>query len=112
YQAHEVPALGRLLGLGNVPAGEVAAPHVDDLSLEVQLFHRLPDLLPGRFAIDMMHLVQIDMVSPQPLQAGLAGAADVERREPSHKRLTRSPDRPRWMCCIIIFRQVFPTLLR
>ena len=65
-----------------MPAGEVATPNVDHLSLLVQLFHRLPDLFPGRFAIDMMHLVQIDMVGPQPPQAVLAGPADVERREP------------------------------
>ena len=49
----------------------------------VEQFHRLPDLFPRRFAIDVVHLVQIDMVGLQPPQAVLAGLPDMECREPS-----------------------------
>ena len=38
-------------------AGEIATAHIEDFALPHQLFHRLPDLLPGRLAIHVMHLV-------------------------------------------------------
>ncbi|KAG0922913.1 hypothetical protein G6F32_014469 [Rhizopus arrhizus] len=45
------------------------------------MFHGLPDLFPGRGPVHVVHLVQVDMVGLQPAQAGLAGAADVVRRQ-------------------------------
>ena len=46
------------LGEGHVPGGEVAAADVADLALADQLLHRLPDLLPRRGPVDVVHLVQ------------------------------------------------------
>ena len=42
---------------------------------------RLPDLLPGRVAVDVVELVEVDVVGLEALQAALEGAADVEGRE-------------------------------
>ena len=78
-QAVRGPAAGCLLSLGDVPAGEVRRPGVDDLALAAQDIHRLPDLVPRRGPVDVMHLVQVDMVGAQPAQRVIAGPADVQR---------------------------------
>src|SRR5262249_28827004 len=52
---------------------------------------RLPDLLPGRVPVDVMHLVEVDVVGLQPSQAALAGAPDVERGESLVVRSTAEP---------------------
>jgi hypothetical protein len=62
-------------------AGEVATAEVDHLAGSNKLLHRLPDLLPRRASVDVVHLVQVDVVGPQSTQAVLAGLADVVRRE-------------------------------
>ncbi|MNS88881.1 hypothetical protein D3C72_1228730 [compost metagenome] len=80
-QAQEVPAPGLLVGLGDVPAREVRAAHVEHLALFDELLHGLPDFFPGRLAPDVVHLVEVDVVEPHALQAALAGALDVQRRE-------------------------------
>jgi len=72
-----MPLGGTLIRLHDVPAGEVAAPDVEHLALAHQLLHRLPDLLPRCAAVDMMHLVEVDMVGLEAPQALLAGTADV-----------------------------------
>ena len=46
-----------------------------------ELLHRLPDLLPRRASVDVVHLVQVDVVGPQSTKTVLAGLADVVRRE-------------------------------
>ena len=70
-----------LIGPGDVPAREVGRADVDDLALRDQHLHRLPDLVPRGVPVDVVHLVQVDVVGPQPLQRGVAGAADVQRRQ-------------------------------
>ena len=45
--------------------------------------HRLPDLVPRRVAVDVVHLVEVDVIGLQPAQALFARAADVQRREPA-----------------------------
>ena len=82
HQAHEVAPGRRLLRLGDVPAGEVRRADVQDLALGPQHLHRLPDLVPAGAPVDVVHLVEVDVVGLQPLQAGVAGPADVQRREP------------------------------
>src|ERR1019366_5330434 len=47
-----------------------------------QDLHRLPDLIPRRIPVDVMHLVQVDVVGPQAPQRGVARAPDVERGKP------------------------------
>ena len=79
-QTEEVPAGRDAVGPGDVPAGEVAAADVDDLALADELLHRLPDLLPGRVPINVVHLIQVDDVGLQPAQAVLAGPLDVGSR--------------------------------
>jgi hypothetical protein len=61
----------------NVPAGDIAAADVRHFALANQLLHRLPDLVPRRAPIDVVHLVEIDVVGLQPPKAGLARSADV-----------------------------------
>jgi len=77
HQAEEVARAGSLHRLGNIPPGEIAAADVDDLALLDEYFHGLPDLLPRCFAVDVVHLVQIDVVGFQPAQAFVARGADV-----------------------------------
>ena len=82
-QAHEVACRGGALGEGHVPGGEVAAADVADLALADQLLHRLPDLLPRRRPVDVVHLIQVDVIGLQPPQARLAGPPDVVGRQPA-----------------------------
>ncbi len=67
------------------------APDVDDLALGDEQLHRLPDLVPGRVPVDVVHLVQVDVVGLQAAQAGLAGVADVPGREPRRVRPAVAP---------------------
>jgi hypothetical protein len=50
-----------------------------DCSLTDEHLHRLPDLVPRGAAVDVMHLVQVDVVGPQSPQRGVASPADVQR---------------------------------
>ena len=82
-QAREVPCRGGALREGHVPGGEVAAADVADLALADQLLHRLPDLLPRRGPVDVVHLVQVDVIGLQPPQARFRRAADVVGGQPA-----------------------------
>src|SRR5205814_50190 len=68
--------------LRDLPAGEVAAPHVHDLAGGDELLHRLPDLVPGCLPVDAVHLVEVDAVGLQAAEALVARAPDVIRGEP------------------------------
>jgi hypothetical protein len=81
HQAHEVAGGGDALCSGDVPAGEVAAAEVDHVAGSNKLLHRLPDLLPRRASVDVVHLVQVDVVGLQSTQTVLARRADVVSRE-------------------------------
>jgi hypothetical protein len=72
---------GLLAGGGDVPAGEVRRAHVDDLALLHQRVERLPDLVPGAVAVDVVHLVEVDVVGLQAPQARLAVLADLVGRQ-------------------------------
>ena len=74
-------ALADLLRLGDVPAGKVGRADVEHLALLDEHFHRLPDLLPGCQAVDVVHLVQVNVVGLQALERPFAGLADVQRRK-------------------------------
>src|SRR5262249_11137662 len=89
--AEEVPGGRRTRGLRDLPASEVAAPDVEDLSGGDELLHRLPQLFPGRGTVDMVHLVEIDAVGPEAFQALVAGTADVMGGQ---TRIVRSPAHP------------------
>src|SRR3954447_1162935 len=78
-QSHEVALSCCLLRSGEMPAGEVAAADVEDLALRPQRLHRLPDLVPRRGPVDVVHLVEVDVVGLQPTQRPVAGVADVAR---------------------------------
>src|SRR6266498_1169806 len=75
----EVAPLRDALRLRDVPAGEVGRADVHDLALLHQDLHRLPDLLPGRAPVDVVHLVQVEVVGLQPRQRRLARPPDVQR---------------------------------
>src|SRR5262249_13201571 len=69
----EEPARPRgLVPLHDVPRGEVAAPDIEDLPLLDQYLHRLPDLVPGDLAVDVVHLVEVDVVGLHAAQALIA----------------------------------------
>src|SRR5262249_38131814 len=65
-ETKEVPAPRLLVGLGDVPSSEVAAPRVDALARLHERLHGLPDLVPWAAAIDVVELVEVDMVGLQP----------------------------------------------
>ena len=81
HEAERVPAARRLVRLDDVPSREVAAPDVEHLPLRDQHVHRLPDLVPWCVAIDVVHLVQVDVVGLQPAEAVLTRLPDVQRGE-------------------------------
>ena len=77
---------------GDAPAREVAASDVEDLSLLDEHVHRLPDFVERRLAVEMMHLIEVDVVRLESPKARLAGFADVIGRKapavgPVHHRL-------------------------
>ena len=80
-QAQEVAAPRNFVGAYNMPTREVAAPDIDDLAFLYQLFHGLPDLFPWRGAVNVMHLVQVDMIGLQPAQAFVARPPDMVGRQ-------------------------------
>src|SRR5262249_12876438 len=55
-QPQRTPPGRGFVGLDDVPAREVAAPHVDHLALGNQQLHGLPDLVPGGITVDVVHL--------------------------------------------------------
>lgn len=80
-EAGVVALLGSGLRLGDVPPGEVAASGVQDLALLYCDLHRLPDLVPGGGAVDVVELVEVDVIRLQALEARVERAADVQRGE-------------------------------
>src|SRR5207302_3117582 len=78
-EAEEMAVTRNLVGLGDVPAGEVGAAHVEDLALAHQLLHALPDLLPGRAARDVVHLVEVDVLGLQAPQGRLTLPLERQR---------------------------------
>src|SRR5690606_32695199 len=76
-EPQKIARSSRQLRGGDVPAGEIAGADIGDLAFTDQLLHRLPDFLPGRCPVDVMHLVEVDVVGVQPLQTGLAGTPDM-----------------------------------
>jgi len=102
HEPQHVPSSGLLVGLDDVPRRKVAAAHVGDLAAPYQLSHHLPDLVPRGAgaqvrcvperdvaaehtplvycdlpAVDMVHLVQVNVIGLQALQARLRSAANV-----------------------------------
>src|SRR5215468_5813770 len=65
-QAEEVTCRCGVVGLCDMPAREVGRSGIQDLALSDQHLHRLPDLIPRRAPVDVMHLVQVDVVGTQP----------------------------------------------
>ncbi len=80
-QAEGAAPGGGLVRLGDVPAREVRGAGVEDLALLHQHVDGLPDLVPRRVPVDVVELVQVDVVGPEPFQAGVHGPADVDRRK-------------------------------
>ena len=64
-----------------MPAGKIGRTDIDHLALLDEYFHGLPDLLPGCLAINMVHLVQVDVVGLQALERTFHGLADIQRRK-------------------------------
>src|SRR5207302_2478759 len=62
HEPEEVAARRSLVGLRDVPAREVAAADVDDLAVVDELLHGLPDLVPRRVPVDVVHLVEVDVI--------------------------------------------------
>ena len=74
---------------GDVPTGEIAAADVNNFALLHQQFHRLPDFIPRRFAVDVVHLVQIDVIGLHALEAVVAGPADFHALRPRFITISR-----------------------
>ena len=66
---------------GDPPAWEVAASHVENFALLDQHVHRLPDLFEGRLAVEVVHLIEVDVIRLESPKARLAGFTDVIGRK-------------------------------
>src|SRR4029079_5750735 len=73
-EPEEVPRARPLRRLRDVPAREGRRADVEHLPLADERLHRLPDLVPGRRAIDVVHLVEVDRVRLHALEGLLARA--------------------------------------
>jgi hypothetical protein len=71
-------ALRQFLCLSQLPSGKVAGAHVENLPFADQLFHRLPDFVPRRLAVHVMHLVQVDAVGLEAPETRFTGPFDVQ----------------------------------
>ena len=78
-QTQPAPHHRLLVGPGDGPSRKVAGAGIGDLALSDQPVHRLPDLFDRRSPVDVVHLVEIDVVHVQALQAGVTGHLDVTR---------------------------------
>ena len=100
-----VPRPQRVLGLqrgdrvdGVRPADGVGRrlgqPEVADLARGDQLGHRADGLLDRHRLVDPVLVVEVDVVDAEPLQAGVAGLADVRRAavDAAEARVARVPD--------------------
>src|SRR5688572_3445688 len=66
-----------------MPSSEIAAAHIEHLAIPDQDFHCLPDFFPRCAAVDVMHLVQIDVIGLHPLEAAFDCHADMIGGEPA-----------------------------
>ena len=55
-------------------------PEVPNLSLAHEIRHRADRVFDGRLGIDAVLVIEIDRLDPKPLQARLAGLANIRRR--------------------------------
>ena len=82
HEPEEMTSLRGLVRLRDIPAGEVAPTDVDDLALLHERLERLPDLVPRRLSVDVVHLVHVDDGRSAARRRLSSGVADVQRREP------------------------------
>ena len=78
--------LGHAERLGDLPRRPVRDADVSHQPLLDQRVERTQRLLHRRGDVESVHLVEIDMIELEPLQAGLDGLHDVIAREPSRVR--------------------------
>jgi hypothetical protein len=65
-EAEEAALTGLHLKLGQPPAREVARPDIQHVAVRHQFFERPPKLFGRDVAVEVMHLIQVDMVCLQP----------------------------------------------
>ncbi len=82
--------LGRPVGVDHLPGGEVGRPQVADLPLPDQVVQGAEGLLDRRHGVGGVHLVEVDVIGPQPAQRPFQGAAD--RRARPVRLPVRCPD--------------------
>src|SRR4051812_43258845 len=68
-ETEEVATFGQFIRTRNVPARKVSAPDIEHLAFAHQLLHGLPDLLPGRGAVNPMHQIKVNIIGSKTPQA-------------------------------------------
>src|SRR5918996_3143158 len=64
-----------------MPSREVRGSHIQNLPLRDECLHRLPDLFPGRVAIYMVHLVEVNMICLQSFERTFHSLTNIQSRE-------------------------------
>ena len=82
----EAAALRDAHRFGNLPGGPVRDPDIPDVPMPDEHVQRLQGLLDWRQRVEAVHLVQVDMVEAEPLQARLAGRDEMGPRRPDPVR--------------------------
>jgi len=62
-QSKIIAVLGCFAGFSNMPTGEIRGAIIDNFSRSIKLFETLPNLLPRNLPSNMVHLVEIDVIS-------------------------------------------------
>src|SRR5262249_8739445 len=80
-EALVIVALGDVERLHDVPAGIIGAADIADLALLHEGIEGLHRLLERGRAVPLMHLVEVDMIGPETLEAGFRLLDDMPARE-------------------------------
>ena len=82
HEPREPVALGDAQGLHQVPGGEVRGADIAHLAVADQVIQRRQRLLQRRQTVPLVHLVEVDVIGPEPAQAGFARGDDVVTGQP------------------------------
>ena len=77
-----MPVCRLILGLYQMAGAKIAGAYIGHFPLGNQICKASPNLLPGGMALNVMHLVEVDVVGLQPTQGTLDVPFQLKGRKP------------------------------